>query len=113
MSTISEYVQAHRIRELLAGRSGFLEPLPLVCGNGTRIVVDAGSLVPGSFPAADAGPWTTFAVSELATDRPGRIAPSRSVPAGDLVRLLERLGWPEAQLGKRWKKRSGHVPAGR
>lgn len=114
--TVSEFVQAHRIRELMAGRSGFAEPPPLVCGNGTKLVIDAGAGVAMSHPPDDAGPWTAFRVLWIAGPRieewRGHVV--ACVQAGDLVRLLERLGWPEEQLGKKWKKReSGNVPAER
>jgi len=109
--TLSEFVQAHRIRELQAGRSGYLVAEPLVCGNGARLLVDAGSLCPFSFPLDDAGPWSQFEVTLIgATDGAGL---THAMQAGDLVRFLESAGWPEAQLGKRWKKRTRAVPAGR
>lgn len=95
-----------------------MSPPPLVCGNGTRLVVDAGKFVPLSWPTTDEGPWSAFAVTWVGGPVPSADAwmdrVAEQVQAGDLVKLLERLGWPEAQLGKRWKKpRGGNVPAGR
>lgn len=100
--TLSEYVQAHRIGELIEGMPD-TEPEALRCGDGTtvRVIAGAGTM---SHPETDVGPWTQF---EVLVRHPGESiygAPG-AMPAGDLVRLLERLGWPEAQLGKRWKKR--------
>lgn len=106
--TISEALQSLRIREMRAGRSG-TAALILNCENRTTLIVDAGVEVPNSSPKTDDGPWTMFAVTWWGGPSPGASLEPRgdasSMLAGDLVRLLERLGWPEAQLGKRWKKR--------
>ena len=117
--TLSEMVQAHRIRELKAGRGGDYASPALECGNDSRLIVEAGSGAPLSFPLDDAGPWTMFRLSwcggpvpDVFTRDPERFAVA--IAAGDLVRLLERLGWPEAQLGRRWKKpMGGAVPVER
>ncbi len=111
-------VQAWRIRELRAGRTGDSPPPALECGNGARLIVQAGGDVPLSHPQDDAGPWTMFRLSWCGGPVPAVFErdPERfavGIAAGDLVRLLERLGWPEAQLGKAWKTKRGDVAAGR
>lgn len=113
--TLSEHVQACRIREL----TGFIafSSTKLRCGNGTALSVDAGKDVDLSWPRRDDGPWTSFRVTLESGPRPEPnwtegADGARSVQSGELVRILERLGWPE-ELGRRWKKPSGHVPAGR
>lgn len=117
--TLSEFVQAWRIRELLNGRDGHGDPPPLECGDGTVLLVNAGAEVPGSYPVdvGDAGPWEAFSVRVIGGAVPEAIRCERAnqrrdvmVPAGALVRLLEALGWPSNQLGPRWKKHALPVP---
>lgn len=114
--TISEFVQAWRIREIADGNEFAANPSQsLRCGNGTVFRVAAGRDVDLSWPRRDDGPWTSFRVTLESGPRPESNwteGPdgARSVQSGELVRILERLGWPE-ELGRRWKKPSGHVPA--
>lgn len=107
--TISEWLMGNHIRQVSAS-PGVEPPTPeLVCANRTRLRVVAGKFTELCYPVSDVGPWTMFSVAWAGGPSPGNLFSEThraiSVPAGDLVRLLERLGWPEAQLGKRWKKR--------
>lgn len=121
MSTISEYVQAERIRDLQSKGSGCVVEA-LRCGDGrTGLVLSVqASRRHRCAPRDDCGPWTSFEVVHVDGELPPGEWPwfrgedsGVTISAGDLVRLLEAAGWPEAQLGKRWKKRGGTVPAGR
>lgn len=93
--TLSEYLMSHRLH-------GNATAPPLDCGDGALIQVRP--------PAGDhVGPWDGFIVSAVGSKVPRELGYphelGRAMRSIDVVRLLERLGWPEAQLGRRWKKR--------
>ena len=105
--TLSEYIQAKVITELLAGRDGSAPPGPLCCRNGLVLQVERPD--DGRDPA---GPWGWFAVTIIAHPRGSPSAPSgksEQWQAGALLVLLEDAGWPESQLGRRWKRKANVV----
>lgn len=112
--TLSEYIQAHRIRALLRGLPASTLAPALICGDtgdncAARVEIRAGRGTK-SYPEDDAGPWSAFEVT-VRTSR-GSDGP-RTIPAADILEILDEHGWPEAQLGRRWRKPRGNVPAGR
>lgn len=91
--TISEYVQAHRIRQLRAGRDECADVVPLACADGALVEI-------APHPSKHEGPWHSFDVTLWHEADRGPVR----MQANELLELLESHGWPEAQLGRRWRK---------
>lgn len=96
--TISEFIQAHIIRQLLCGNGPYTPAPPLRCGDGLVLSVQ----VP--LGGHISGPWRWFQTAVLEVGPGPIVTAPETMQAAQLLVLLEEHGWPEEQLGKHWKK---------
>lgn len=113
--TLSEFILSQRVASLLGNvKEGWQTASALRCENGLLLSVQASASHRCS-PRVDSGPWAMFEVQvvekgagTLPMEAEGIFSVASdgiaTLPARLILEILEKAGWPEAQLGKMWRK---------